>query len=257
MKRLLSVLLCLCLPLAAVAGGGSHYPLMHMRPDFHDKASLQRGAKLYMNYCAGCHSLQYMRYNRMGRDIGIVDAKGKVAKQVIEKNLIFTGAKVFEPLTIAMDGSDAREWFGVTPPDLSLMARVRGVNWLYTYLLSFYQDTSKQFGTNNALFPDVAMPNVLLNLQGAYKPIFKEVTINVGGKPKVIKEIARLKMVSHGQMDSPAFHQAVYDLVNFLSYVGEPMKATRQCIGYWVLGFLIIFIILSYLLKKAYWKDVK
>ena len=267
-KQILLVIVCY-LPIAVFAAGGSAYPLMHMSINMHDKASLQRGARLYMNYCQGCHSLKYMRYNRMAKGIGIVDRDGKIDSDLVKANLIFTGAKIFDTIHTAMAPQQAKAWFGVVPPDLSLIARVRGVDWLYTYLLSFYKDTKRPFGTNNALFPDVAMPNVLLSLQGEQRPVYKKVAVDVHetanakeldvdvkGKMQEVKEITHLEMMSHGQMSSIQFHQSVKDLVNFLAYVGEPMQMQRKSIGTWVLIFLAVFIVLSYLLKRAFWKDI-
>lgn len=201
------------------------YPLEKAPIDSTDLASLQRGAKLFMNYCVGCHSLKYIRYNSMAAGIGIVDSRGKVMDKAVQENLIFSGAKITDPILSGMHKTEGANWFGMAPPDLSLVARSRGVDWLYTYLRSFYKDNKKQWGVNNRVYPDVAMPDVLYNLQQTMTP----------------KE----------------YDQAVADIVNFLSYVGEPIRETRKRIGIWVLLFLGILFIFAVLLKREYWKDVK
>lgn len=194
-----------------------------------DLASMQRGATLFMNYCSGCHSLKYIRYSTMAKDIGIVDSKGQVLDQAVKANLMFVGDKLVDTIQSAMTKEEGVNWFGVAPPDLSLVARSRGVDWLYTYLRSFYPDTKKPWGVNNHLFPDVAMPDVLFNVR------------------------ARLLLEPDGQKKVDTL---MLDLVNFLHYAGEPMKLVRQSMGKWVLLFLGIFFVFAYLLKREYWKDV-
>lgn len=201
------------------------FPLEKAHIDLTDLPSLQRGAKLFMNYCSGCHSLKYIRYNTMAKDIGIVDAKGQVLDNAVKENLVFSGEKITDPILTSMTKADAANWFGIPPPDLSLIARARGVNWLYTYLRSFYIDKTKPWGVNNRVFPDVAMPDVLINLKKQLSP----------------KE----------------FDTAMNDLVNFLAYVAEPMQLERERLGVWVLLFLGVFLIFAALLKREYWKDVK
>lgn len=199
-------------------------PLIKAPIDPDNLASLQRGAKIFINYCAGCHSLTFMRYNRLAKDIGIVDADGQVAQDIVKDNLIFTGVRIADPIQTAMTKKDAEKWFGVAPPDLSVIARARGVNWLYTYLLSFYRDESRPLGVNNKLFPETAMPDVLATLRSS--------------------------------MTQPQFAATVTDLVNFLNYVGEPARRDREQLGFWVLGFLVIFSLVAFLLKKEYWKNI-
>ena len=237
----------LCLfPLISLASGTETFPLQHVQIDQHDQASLQRGAKWYMNYCSGCHSLKYARYKRIAKDLGIIDYEGNVDEQLMKENLIFTGAKIGDTGNIAMPPEDAKEWFGKAPPDLTLVARVRGKDWLYTYLTSFYADPTKQWGTNNAVFPDVAMPNVFAELQGIQKPVMNSHHM-----------IEHLEIVKEGTMSDRAFDNMVKDLVNFLVYVGEPAQNSRRFIGIFVLIFVGIFTVCAYLLKKEYWKDVK
>lgn len=192
--------------------------------DLSDLPSLQRGAKLFMNYCSGCHSLKYIRFSGMAKDIGIVDSSQKILDQVIKDNLLFVGEKVNDPIISAMQKLDGSSWFGVAPPDLSLVTRLRGADWVYTYLRSFYDDPKKPWGTNNTLFPDVAMPNVLTSLKMNLKP--------------------------------EEFDAEVADLVNFLVYAGDPMQQTRKNMGVFVLIFLVILFIFAWLLKREYWKDV-
>jgi ubiquinol-cytochrome c reductase cytochrome c1 subunit len=197
--------------------------------DLTDLPSLQRGAELFMNYCSGCHSLKYIRYSTMAKDIGITDSKGHVLEQAVKTNLMFVGDKLVDTIQSSMTKEEGANWFGVAPPDLSLVARLRGADWLYTYLRSFYPDQKRPWGVNNRIFPDVAMPDVLFNVR------------------------ARLLLEPSGQKKVAAL---MLDLVNFLYYAGEPTKLVRQGIGKWVLLFLGIFFVFAYLLKREYWKDV-
>ncbi len=246
MKKILIALVWLALPGLTFASGGEGYPLEKAPIDLHNKASLQKGAKLFVNYCMGCHSLDYQRYNRMARDIGLTEDQ-------VKNNLIFTGAKVGETMKNAMPKADAKRWFGVAPPDLSVIARARGVDYLYTYLLTFYQDSTRPFGVNNAAFPNAGMPHVLWELQGMQKPIFETHKDHEGNETKVLKEF---ELVQPGTLSPPEYKEAMSDLVNFLAYVGEPIQLERQRIGIWVILFLGLAFVVFYLLKKDYWKDV-
>lgn len=227
----LYLFLCLSLYLASylfpltVYGQESAIKLDKAPIDRSDLASLQRGAKLYMNYCLGCHSLKYVRYNNMAKDIGIVDSQGKVLEKALKDSFVFSGGSINDPILSAMPKKVAAEWFGIAPPDLSLVARSRGVDWIYSYLRSFYLDNKRPWGVNNKVFPDVAMPDVLYNLQ---------------------------KQLSKEEYDT-----AVADIVNFLSYVGEPHLEKRKALGIWVLVFLGILFVFAILLKREYWKDIK
>lgn len=242
-KMILSFLLAL-LPYVAVASTeGVHLDKADV--DLHNQASLQRGAKLFVNYCLSCHSAQHMRYNRMGRDIGLTD------DQVIE-NLMFASDKVGNQMTIAMNRKDAKEWFGAPPPDLTLVARVRGADWLYTYLRTFYIDDTRPFGVNNLVFPSVGMPHVLWELQGVQKPVYK--TVEHEGEKKEVFD--RLELVEPGTMTAAEYDKAVRDLVNFLVYMGEPAQLERYTLGVKVILFLLVFLVVAYLLKKEYWKDI-
>ena len=246
MKKIIIALAFLALPGLSLAAGGEGYPLEKAPIDLHDKASLQKGAKLFVNYCMGCHSLEHQRYNRMARDIGLTDEQ-------VKENLIFTGAKVGETMKNAMPKSDAKRWFGVTPPDLTVIARARGVDYLYTYLQTFYLDPTRPFGVNNAAFPNAGMPHVLWELQGMQKPVYEVHKDHEGNEAKVLKGF---ELVQPGSMSPPEFKEAMGDLVNFLAYVGEPIQLKRQSVGIWVLLFLALTTVVFYLLKKEYWKDV-
>ncbi|HRF43664.1 MAG TPA: cytochrome c1 [Candidatus Competibacteraceae bacterium] len=245
MKKMLIALALLALPgLTMASSGGSH--LMTAPIDLHNKASLQKGAQLFVNYCMGCHSLEHQRYNRMARDIGLTDEQ-------VKDNLIFTGAKVGDTMQNAMPKADAKKWFGVTPPDLTLIARSRGVNYLYTYLLTYYEDPSRPYGVNNAVFPNTGMPHVLWQLQGMQKPVY---TVHKDAEGHENKTIEGFELVQPGSMSPPEYKEAITDLVNFLAYVGEPIQLERQQIGIWVVLFLVLAFVVFYLLKKEYWKDV-
>jgi ubiquinol-cytochrome c reductase cytochrome c1 subunit len=245
MKKTIAALAFLVLSASSFAAGGD-YPLLRAPIDPHNKASLQKGAKLYVNYCMGCHSLEHQRYNRMARDIGLTEDQAK-------DNLIFTGAKVGDLMKNAMPKGDAKRWFGVMPPDLTVIARSRGVDYLYTYLQTFYLDPSRPFGVNNAAFPNAGMPHVLWELQGMQKPIYEVHKDAAGHEAKIIKDF---ELVQPGSMSPPEFKEAMVDLTNFLAYAGEPIQLERQRIGIWVVLFLSLAFVVFYLLKKEYWKDV-
>ena len=243
MKKLIIAVFAL-LPSLVMAAGAS-VPLDKANYDLRDQASLQNGAKLFMNYCAGCHNTQYQRYNRVAEDLGIPE-------DIMQANLIFTGAPIGELMRSAIPEQDAANWFGAPPPDLTLVARVRGADWIYTYLRSFYKDDSRPFGVNNLVFPSVGMPHVLEPLQGSAR--LETVTRMVDGHE--VETPVGIKADGNGEMTAEEYDHAVLDIVNFLVYSGEPMKLERQRLGYWVLGFLAIFFVFAYLLKKEYWRDV-
>lgn len=243
MKKFMIALLAL-LPCLAYASGES-IALDKANYDLSDKASLQNGAKLFMNYCFACHSTGYQRYQRVATDLNI-------PADLMKDNLIFTESKIGELMVNSMDKKEAAKWFGNAPPDLTLEARLRGPDWIYTYLRSFYKDETRPFSVNNAVFPDVAMPHVLEELQGVPTAVF-ETKIVDGVEHKILVAI---ESNEQGEMSSDEYDQAVLDLVNFLVYAGEPNKLERESLGVWVLAFLFVFFIVSYLLKKEYWRDV-
>lgn len=243
MKKLIFVILMVVSTYGFASSGGIE--LETAKVDLSNKASLQRGAKYFVNYCLSCHSAKQLRYSRMAEDLGI-------PPELVQLNLMFTGEKIFDGMTIAMKEKDAVKWFGVNPPDLSLIARSRGSDWLYTYLKSFYIDESRPFGVNNVLFPKVGMPHVLADLQGLARPVYKEVEHN--GKTKQV--IERLEIVQPGRYTEKEYDEAMHDLVNFLTYMGEPAKLERQALGGKVIFFLLIMLVIFYFLKKEYWKDI-
>lgn len=208
--------------------------------------SLQNGVKLFANYCLNCHSAAFMRYNRL-KDIGLTD-------QQIKENLLFTDRKVGETMEVAMTPKQGKAWFGTTPPDLTVIARSRagsggsGADYLYTYLRSFYRDANSQTGWNNTVFPNVAMPHALWELQGERKPVFDEKTHHFTGK---------WDQVTPGTMEPAVYDQAVGDLVNYLQWMAEPAQQSRKTIGLFVLAFLAIFTYIAWRLNAAFWKDVQ
>ena len=229
--------------LAGAAGGGVH--LDKVKIDLTNKQSLQKGAKLFVNYCLSCHAAAYQRYNRMASDLGLTE------QQVID-NLMFAAEKIGEPMTVAMSRQDGKNWFGAPPPDLTLVSRSRGPDWLYTYLRTFYLDESRPFGVNNLVFPSVGMPHVLWELQGWQKPVYK--TVEHEGTEKQV--IEHLELGEPGTMTPAEYDKAITDLVNFMTYMGEPIRLERQALGIKVLLFLLVLLVITYLLKKEYWKDV-
>jgi ubiquinol-cytochrome c reductase cytochrome c1 subunit len=228
-----AVLWLLLCPFALAAAEGG-YRLDRSPHDPRDLASLQAGARTYVNYCLGCHSLQFMRYQGLTA-LGLTEAQ-------IKDNLLFTAEKVGEPMKIALDARTAKSWFGVAPPDLSVVARSRGADWLYTYLRTFYRDPKTATGWNNAVFENVGMPHALWTLQGerAYD-----------------REKRQWRELTKGAQSVVEYDTTVRDLVNFLVYVGEPAAADRKAIGIVALFVLGILFIFAYLLKKEFWKDVK
>jgi ubiquinol-cytochrome c reductase cytochrome c1 subunit len=212
--------------------------------DSHDLISLQRGAKTFVNYCLHCHSASYMRYNRL-QDLGLTE-------QQIKDNLLLATDKVGDTMTVAMTKKDAKEWFGAVPPDLSVIARSRSPDWLYTYLRSFYRDSSRPTGWNNLLFDKVGMPHVLYQLQGDQALKIIQTTNSEGHKSMD----ARLVLDKPGTMTKNEYDVVVKDLVNYLVYMAEPAKTSREMLGMIVLIFLAILFVLSYALKTEYWKDV-
>ena len=253
------------------AGGG--LDLLDARVNLEDRASLQRGARIYVNYCLGCHALSFMRYDRMGRDLDLT------AEQVSE-NLLYAADKVTAPMSIAMRPEAARSWFGVAPPDLSVISRARGPDWLYSYLTTFYVDSnpSRPFGVNNVVFEDVGMPHALVPLQGLQTYVQGEspadatevhtLGLAVDGDDIVVRKSAtmpdgshvsvvdRLTVTGPGELRPGEFRKAMQDLVNFLVYAGEPSRIERQALGFWVVLFLVVLALILRALYKEYWKDV-
>ena len=199
-----------------------------------NQASLQRGARTFVNYCLNCHSASYMRYNRL-MDIGLTEKQ-------IKDNLLFAGDKVGDPMKAAIDKKEAKVWFGVAPPDLSVEVRARGVDWIYSYMRSFYRDSSRPTGWNNVVYDKVAMPHVFWQLQG-------EQTFD--------HETHKLTLAKPGSVTPAEYDTLVADLVNYMAFMAEPAKAKRQHMGWFVLLFLSVLLVLTYKLKKEFWKDIK
>src|SRR5258705_7316713 len=217
--------------------------------DVTNVASLQKGARNFVNYCLGCHSLGFMRWNRVARDLRLSDEQ-------LEQNLIFTGAKVHDYIRSPMPRSDATEWFGRAPPDLTLITRAKGPDYVYRFLKGFYRDDSpsRTTGVNNLVLDGASMPAVLSDLQGVQRlESHAEVGANGRTKAKLCDAIA---LEQPGRMSPAEFDVFVHDTVNFLTYIGEPIKAQRQSMGVVVILFLLVFTAFAYLLKKEYWKDV-
>jgi ubiquinol-cytochrome c reductase cytochrome c1 subunit len=239
MKKLFLLLTVVSMPVFA-SGGSLH--LDDVDIDMSDTASLQRGAGLFVNYCLSCHSAAYMRYQRMSEDL-------QIPKEVVEDNMMFTADRIGGLMKSTMPADDAKKWFGKAPPDLSLIARSRGPEWIYTYMRSFYLDDNSPSGWNNVLFEKVAMPHVLYNLQGARHAVFKK-------DEHGVEVFDHFEMVKPGSMNEDEFDSAVRDLTNFMVYLAEPARMVRYKLGVYVLIFLAIFLVFAYLLKKEYWKDV-
>ena len=244
--RSLLAIVALSWPLALSASTNG-YPLEDADTDVSNLASLQRGARNYVNYCLGCHSAKYMRYSQVAEDLALTENE-------LQENLMFTGTRVYDPMLSSMPAEQARIWFGNAPPDLSLIARSRGVDYVYTYLKSFYDDPSRPTGANNAVLPQTAMPDVLAGLQGRQKPRYESKPDADG---KLVQHLASLEPVAPGEMTAVDFDGFVRDTVTFLEYVSEPAKSQRRSLGVWVILYLLMFTAFTYFLKKEYWKDVK
>jgi ubiquinol-cytochrome c reductase cytochrome c1 subunit len=230
---------------AAMADEEGGIALMPAGTDIRNTESLQRGARDFMNYCSGCHSLKYLRYNRLGEDL-------KIPESELAANLMFTSDKSFDTINSAMP-KDSEAWFGKQPPDLSLIARARGTDYLYSYMKGFYVDKTRPWGVNNLYLPSAAMPDVLAQLHGLQKPVFKNVPDEHGSARMVLVGVDSM---TPGAMKPEEYDQFVRDIVNFLDYAGEPVKGKRQSMGVFVTLFLLVFFVFAYLLKKEYWKDV-
>lgn len=229
------------LPLYAVASsGGAH--LEDANIDLTNNKSIQRGAKTFVNYCMGCHSAKYVRYQQLNK-VGLSDSN-------ILENLMFADAKLGDQMTIAMSPKDGAEWFGAPPPDLTLLARIRGADWLYSYFKGFYVDETRPLGYNNQIFPNVGMPHVLWELQGEQRAVYKEAQ---GDAAPVIDH---LELVRPGTMTPEEYDDMVRDLATFMVYIAEPMQLERRRLGVWVILFLLLFTVLAYFMKKEYWKDI-
>jgi ubiquinol-cytochrome c reductase cytochrome c1 subunit len=231
-------------------GPGKDWKAWHADADVNNTSSLQRGARNFTNYCLGCHSLKYERYSRLAQDLAI-------PPDLLDKYVVQPGDKPTQYILTSMPAADAEAWFGKTPPDLSLMARARGSDYLYQFLKTFYVDPTRPTGANNLRLPTTAMPHVLSELEGLKKPVFKSVE-KKGEDGKVTTEqvFDHFEQIAPGRMNAEEYDGFVRDTVNFLDYVGEPTQVQRHNLGVWVVLFLLVFTWLAYLMKKEYWKDV-
>lgn len=216
-KLILAALFSLCAPLALAAGGGHNAYVVEAPISITDKAQLQRGAQLFVNYCYGCHSMKYLRYERMATDLAI-------PLELLAGNLMFNTGKTGSSMVNALDPVQAKAWFGVSPPDLTLEAKLRGADWVYSYLISFYEDPSRPWGVNNHVFPNVGMPHIMADMQRT--------------------------------LPEDEFKDRMADITAFLEYAAEPIQATRNAMGIFVIGFLLILLIFTWLMKREFWKDV-
>jgi ubiquinol-cytochrome c reductase cytochrome c1 subunit len=207
--------------------------------------SLQRGARNFMNYCSGCHSAQYVRFNTIGKYL-------ELSEEQLVDNLMFNAEKTFETITASMPAEDAERWYGVAPPDMSLMARSKGADYIYTYLKSFYLQEESPTGVDNIVMSATSMPHVLWELQGYQKAVFSEHTED----GVTTTHFDGFEQVTAGTLDAEEYDEFVRDTVNFLAYIAEPIRADRRKIGTWVIMYLLVFLIIAYMLKKQIWKDV-
>jgi len=242
LKTFIATALLLVSGLVLAAGGGDE--LEHANINVHDKASLQRGAALYVNYCQACHSMQYLRYNRLTEDLGLSEAQ-------IEQFMLYGDQEVSDYLVNSMDADQAEEWFGIAPPDLTLTARSRGADWVYSYLKSFYLTED---GWNNTVLENAAMPHVLWELQGIQRAITESYTDDEGIEHV---EVVGLELDEPGKLSAAEYDENMRDLVAFMRYAAEPAVLQRESMGIWVLLFLVVFTALGWMLYHEFWKDVK
>jgi ubiquinol-cytochrome c reductase cytochrome c1 subunit len=218
--------------------------------DVDNKASLQRGARNFAQFCLGCHSLKYERWSRMGQDL-------EIPLDVLQKDVMPPGDKPAEYILTSMPATDSATWFGKTPPDLSLIAREKGPDYIYRLWTTYYVDPTRPTGVNNLQLPAIAMPHMLSELEGLKKAVYKsEETKDAEGKPHTEQVFDHFEMVAPGRLTTAQYEAFVRDTVNFLAYVGEPAQSSRRSLGVWVVLFLLVFTWLAWLLKKEYWKDV-
>jgi ubiquinol-cytochrome c reductase cytochrome c1 subunit len=242
-----AALVCASLLFSSVAVRADEAPTLPFRTEVGNMPAVQRGARDFMNYCSGCHSLKYLRYSRMGQDLGIPD-------DVLKKNLMFTSKKPGDTIVSSMPAA-AKDWFGQQPPDLTLEAKARGADWVYTYLMSFYLDPKRPMGVNNIMLPGVAMPHVLGGLQGwQVKAEGKPVAEGQGGEEA--EALPKFDLVQAGTLSPEEYKAFVGDLTNFMVYASEPVANDRVSVGIRVMVYLLVLLGLTYLLKKEFWRDV-
>lgn len=228
------------------AASGGQMPMEKAENDPDNVASLQRGARNFMNYCSGCHSAQYVRYNTIGKDLDLSDEE-------LVDNLMFNAEKTFETIRAAMPAEDAKRWYGVAPPDMSLIARAKTVDYIYNFLKAFYVEADSPTGVNNLVLAGTSMPNVLWELQGYQSAVFTEHSNDDGS---TTLHFDGFEQISPGKMDAGEYDEFVRDTVNFLGYIAEPIRSERRMLGTWVIIYLVVFLIIARMLKKQIWKDV-
>lgn len=249
-KIVLASLLSMC-SLAALAAGGASVPLDHVKTNISDKESLQNGLSTFMNYCFACHSMQYARYERAAVDL-------EIPQNIFEENLLVGDTKIGQLMTISMAEDQAKLWFGNPPPDLTLSARLRGPDWIYSYLRGFYADSKRPYGVNNVVFKDVGMPHVLADLQGVCAEA-PELGVDPVVDPlsgNIVKQSGCNEFSTEGSLSPKEYDQVIHDLVNFLTYVGEPSKLESERIGRNVLIFLAFLFVFVYFLNKEFWREI-
>lgn len=245
MKKLILTLLCLMFGTVASAAGGA-YIGEPANTNINSQSSLQKGAKTFMNYCMGCHSMQFQRYNRVAKDLGLTEEE-------MMNSLVLTDAKFVDKMTNTMTKEQGVQWFGKAPPDLTVIAKARGVDWLYNFLVNYYVDPSRPSGWNNLTFPNTSMPHVLWELQGIREAKFETHTDEAG---EAHKEFVGFETIEEGQLSDQEYKDLVRDLVNFLDYSSEPAQLIRMSYAPWVLLFVAFFTFLAYLLKVNYFRDI-
>lgn len=270
MKKTIAAVFLALAPLTSIAAGGGQVELQDANIDLGNHAAIQRGAKLFVNYCMGCHSAKYVRY-KLFTEVGLTEDD-------IKDNLIFADKKPGDLMSIAMPDQDAAGWFGAAAPDLTLVGRIKpgGADWIYSYLKGFYVDPSRPMGVNNTVFPNVGMPHVLWQLQGIQEPVYKYeihhdgATVasfdtedeaaafanEKGESYRLERVVESLELVQSGSMTPVEYDKAARDLATFMVYIAEPMKLERQRMGVWVVLFLVVFTVLAYFMKKEWWKDI-
>ena len=270
-SKLIAVVLVACFAAINIVAADTDWEMEPMSPDLNDVESLQRGLALYANFCIGCHSLQYQRYERTAQDLG------EIPHDLMLQNVVFSGQPIGGYMTTSMSTEDAKAWFGATPPDLTMVTRVRSPEWVYNFLKTFYIDESRPFGVNNKVFPNVGMPHVLLPLQGindevcyGYKSVDvmqRLVEIDAAIAEGNADSMDRLEgrelncpelelRAGTGLYSEEEFDQVAKDIANFLHYMGDPSRQARTNLGFYVIGFLLILLVLAYFLNREYWKDI-
>jgi ubiquinol-cytochrome c reductase cytochrome c1 subunit len=249
LSRLVAIVALVVAAEAIAAGGGAALEPADIDPG--NKASLQRGARNFMNYCSGCHSAQYVRFNTIGKYL-------ELSEEQLVDNLMFNAEKSFETIRASMQPGDAARWYGKAPPDLSLMARAKGADYVYSFLKSFYLQSESPTGVDNTVLAGTSMPHVLWELQGYQKAVYSEHTETLAdGSAVTTHSFDHFQQVTTGALDAEGYDDFVRDTVNFLAYIAEPIRAERRKLGVWVLMYLIVFLVIAAMLKKQIWKDVK